>query len=231
MIKFWKRKPDRVCSELDLRALETYTDDNGHSIARIDPDDMNALRVLPGDHIKIMGREEVLNPFDEGFGVPHTNDDLVYRCRTVVKCLPLVNRQDKGKNIIRIDGLTRSNVKCELGDTVTIRRLTIEELSMIAERVVLEPITDFAQYPFSSEDLRIIAKYAEGMTICTGNNIILRGLPEYGLPLIAFHVISYVCNGIDSLPHDSRSALIVEGTKWKLSQKRGTPESGDEKFG
>ena len=217
MTKFWKRKPDRVCSELDLRALETYTDDNGHSIARIDPDDMNALRVLPGDWIKIMGREEELKPFD----------DLVYRCRTVVKCLPLVNRQDKGKNIIRIDGLTRSNAKCELGDTVTIRK----EKPLLAEVVVLEPITDFAQYQFSSADLRIIAKYAEGMTICTGNNILLRGLPEYGLPLIAFHVVSYVCNGMYSLPHDSRSALIVEGTKWKLIKKRGTPESGDEKFG
>ena len=216
MPKFWKRKPDRVCSELDLRALETYTDDNGHSIARIDPDDMNALRVLPGDWIKIMGREEEFFP----------PADLVYRCRTVVKCLPLVNRQDKGKNIIRTDKLTRMNAKFELGDTVTIRK----EKPLIAERVVLAPYED-PPYPFSSADLRIIAEYAEGMTICTGNNIILRGLPEYGLPLIAFHVVSYVCNGIDSLPHDSRSALIVEGTKWKLVQKRGTPESGEEKIG
>ena len=44
-------------------------------------------------------------------------------------------------NIIRIDGLTRSNAKCELGDTVTIRK----EKPLLAEVVVLEPITDFAQ--------------------------------------------------------------------------------------
>ena len=194
MTKFWKRKPDRVCSELDLRALETYTDDNGHSIARIDPDDMNALRVLPGDWIKIMGREEELKPFD----------DLVYRCRTVVKCLPLVNRQDKGKNIIRTDKLTRMNAKFELGDTVTIRK----EKPLIAEHVALAPVED-QSYPFDSVDLRTIAEFSHGMPICTGNIIFLRH-PQF--PLTPFHVLSYTCNGEAFLLKNSRSALIIAGT-------------------
>ena len=205
MTKFWKRKPDRVCSELDLRALEQYSDDydyrdrnNGHSIARIDPDDMDALRVLQGDWIKIMGGEGQLKSFD-----------VVFRHRTVVKCLPLHvapygKSRDKGKNIIRTDKLTRMNAKFELGDTVTIRK----EKPLIAEHVALAPVED-QSYPFDSVDLRTIAEFSHGMPICTGNIIFLRH-PQF--PLTPFHVLSYTCNGEAFLLENSRSALIIAGT-------------------
>ena len=231
MKDFWKRKSDRVYSELDLRAMGEYAPDkdqtdylyfdrNGHSIARIDPDDMNALGVSPNDWIKIMGREESSEPLT-----------MSLRRRTVVRCLPLLinawpfNRREKGAKIIRTDTLTRNNIKCELGDTVTIRK----EIPLLAEQVVLEPIADFAKFPFVATDLDFIADYAwrKGVAICTDNFTFMRGLPQHGLPLIPFYVVSYVCDGRHFLLPHSRSALIVEGTEIVLAP----PKSGDENIG
>jgi transitional endoplasmic reticulum ATPase len=79
--------------------------------------------------------------------------------------------QDEGKNIIRIDGLSRQQIGVSIGDYVTVRKARVEE----ATRVTLaptEPIEfgpDFEQY---------VKKMLLGKPLVRGEKVLI---PFFGL--------------------------------------------------
>ena len=85
-----KKKADPISDNLELKPISlevdvAYLEDQGHVIARIDNYLMRTCKISDGDIIEIKGKR-----------------------RTVARCFPLPSR-DKGKGIIRIDGLVRNN--------------------------------------------------------------------------------------------------------------------------
>ncbi len=97
--------------EAVLRVAEAYYRDVGRGIARVDPEVMEELGLQSGDIIEIIGRESV--PAIVWPGYP----------------------EDRGKEIIRIDGSLRNNAGVGIDDRVKIRKVEAKR----AERVVLAP--------------------------------------------------------------------------------------------
>jgi transitional endoplasmic reticulum ATPase len=59
--------------------------------------------------------------------------EIIGKCRTVAKCLPH-KPLDKGKGIIRVDGLVRNNAGVAIGDTVVVRKIK----AVPAEKVIYQ---------------------------------------------------------------------------------------------
>jgi transitional endoplasmic reticulum ATPase len=119
-----KYKALRVCSvpvylvtvvkktSFSLKILEAYTRDVGRGVARIDYDAFESLDASPGDIIEIAGGKRII----------------------IARCMPLYPA-DEGKQVIRIDGVARSNSGVAIGDAVTITKVK----AVPAEEVMLVP--------------------------------------------------------------------------------------------
>lgn len=103
--------------ELVLKVAEASINDVGRGMARMDPVDMNALGIETGDVVEI--REDN----DRG------------KKRTVAKVLP-TRPEDRGKSVLKIDGIARSNAGVGLGEKATVGRIRVKP----AEKVVFEPV-------------------------------------------------------------------------------------------
>ncbi|MET1101648.1 MAG: CDC48 family AAA ATPase, partial [Pyrodictiaceae archaeon] len=111
--------------ELTLRVAEARSRDVGRKIARISRGAMQTLGVEVGDFIEIEGARGI----------------------SVAQVWPLPPSEEN-ENIIRIDGFIREAIGASIGDTVTVRKASVEP----ATRIILaptEPIRfgrDFVEY-------------------------------------------------------------------------------------
>jgi transitional endoplasmic reticulum ATPase len=103
-----KEMPD----EVRVRVAEAKQRDVGRGKARIDSEVMNTMKVTAGDVIEIKGKRS-----------------------TVAVAWPSY-QEDKGRNIIRIDGLIRKNSGTSLNDYVTLSKAETKE----AQSIVLAPV-------------------------------------------------------------------------------------------
>jgi len=99
--------------ELELRVAEALQQDVGKGIIRIDKELLEAIGVKPGDIIEIIGK------------------------RTTGAIVGQAYPADVGLEIVRMDGLTRSNAGTSIGEMVSIRRIEIR----VAKKVVMAPAT------------------------------------------------------------------------------------------
>jgi len=83
---------------LTLRVSEAKTKDVGRGIARVDPLDMERLGVQVGEVIAIEGKR-----------------------KTVAKAMPAYP-EDRGKSLIQIDGLLRTNAQVSLDEKVIVQK-------------------------------------------------------------------------------------------------------------
>ena len=97
-----------------MRIGEAKQRDIGKKRARVSPEAMNFLKVVPGDIVEIMGS------------------------RTSCAVIWPVDEDEKFPDIIRIDGQTRKNVGGTLNDIVKIRKVA----SKIAKTITLTPLND-----------------------------------------------------------------------------------------
>jgi len=97
-----------------MRIGEAKQRDIGKKRARVSPEAMNFLKVVPGDIVEIMGS------------------------RTSCAVIWPVDEDEKFPDIIRIDGQTRKNVGSTLNDIIKIKKVT----SKIAKTITLTPISD-----------------------------------------------------------------------------------------
>jgi transitional endoplasmic reticulum ATPase len=88
--------PTPPLSELSLRVIEALSRDVGRNVARLNPVDMDALGLSPGQPVEIVGR-----------------------ARTATRVLPSLS-PDREPMSIQIDGITRGNAKVGLDEQVIV---------------------------------------------------------------------------------------------------------------
>jgi hypothetical protein len=93
-------------SGISLRVLENENQDEGRNIIRIDPEIMQTLNISDGDVVSIIGSQN--------------GTDMI--------CLSLnPNDTTSDRKIVRIDSKTRDFIGTNIGDTVTVRKVTVSE--------------------------------------------------------------------------------------------------------
>lgn len=100
-----------MAKDLTLRVAESHHRDVGRDIARMEREKMEHLSLVSGDYIEITGKE--------------TTYAIVWPAYP----------EDRGRDLLRIDGNIRNNAKVSLDDNVLIRKAEAKE----AKRVTLAP--------------------------------------------------------------------------------------------
>ena len=157
-----------------LKVLESYTRDVGRGIARIDYNTMDAINISTGDVIEVKGKK-----------------------KSVAKALPLYP-SDEGKEMIRLDGMGRSNAGAEIGETITIRKIK----AVAAQKVIIEALEAIPPI-----DARYIADALESVPINKGGNILI---PYFGGRL-TFQVIQ--------ITPEAEGAVVTQKTNFEIREK------------
>mgnify|MGYP000371378631 CR=1 FL=1 len=118
-----------------LKVEEAKSRDVGRGIARIDPDVAREMKLTPGDVVLIEGKKKTACIYWPGYA------------------------EDIGREIIRIDGVTRKNAGVGIDDKVKVRKA----VAKTAEKVTLTPteeirITGIEEYLTSVLEGRVVTK-------------------------------------------------------------------------
>ncbi len=128
--------------ELGLRAAEALAKDVGRGIARLDPEDMRTLGVEVGDVVQIRGKRA-----------------------TVARAMPAYV-EARGKGIVQVDGLIRSNAQVGLDEKVAVTKVPARP----AAGIVLAPLS-LMRATQRERDTRYIARLIEGLPLVRGDRI------------------------------------------------------------
>ncbi|ABQ27015.1 CDC48 family AAA ATPase [Geotalea uraniireducens] len=126
-------------SEISLKVTEALPKDVGRGIARIDPEVLTKLEVEIGDVVEITGKKP-----------------------TVARVMP-VFRDLRGKGLIQVDGLTRSNASTAIGEKVHIKKVACKA----ANKVVLSPVVT----GMAGRDSKFVGRLLEGLPIVSGDRV------------------------------------------------------------
>ncbi|OYT56326.1 MAG: AAA family ATPase, partial [Candidatus Hecatellales archaeon ex4484_218] len=146
---------------IQLKVASATRRDAGRGIVRIDPRTMAKIGISTGDIVEIEGGK-----------------------KTAAIVWPSY-QEDEGLDIIRMDGVTRSNAKVGIGDTVTVRKAEAKK----AEKIVLAP-TQPIRFDETFEEY--VKQYLVGRPMVRGDNIVIGVL---GQPL-QFLVVNTQPTGI-----------------------------------
>jgi transitional endoplasmic reticulum ATPase len=128
--------------ELELKVTEALAEDVGKGLARLDPDDMKSLNLVLGDVIEISGTKNTV--------------------ARITGTLP----GHRGKKVIQIDGITRSNAKSNLGEVVRVKRIP----RTTATTMIVTPL-DFSTILPDESELDQFAKILQGLAVIAGDKI------------------------------------------------------------
>jgi len=129
-------------TNLTLKVKEALPKDVGRAIARIDPEDMNALGLEVGDIIEIEGKR-----------------------KTPAKIMPCY-AVERGKKIIQIDGISRENSQIGLDEKVEIHKINHKP----ASKITLAPLT-VSTLLQRDTDAKYIGSLIEGLPIIRGDRV------------------------------------------------------------
>lgn len=132
--------------ELILKVKESLLKDVGRAIARIDPADMKIAGLSPGDIILIEGKR-----------------------KTPVKVMPCYN-EDRGKQIIQIDGITRGNAQAGIDEKVKISKTNYKP----ALKIKIHFPRSFGAASGSllkANDARYIGSLIDGVPVLKGDKV------------------------------------------------------------
>ena len=127
---------------MTLKVTEALPKDVGRAIARIDPEDMKALRVDVGEVVQIEGKR-----------------------KTAAKVMPCY-AADRGRKTVQIDGITRENAKIGLDEKLRIQKVGSEP----AQRITLSPLTTTGILQ-RDKDAKYIGSLIEGLPLTSGDKI------------------------------------------------------------
>jgi transitional endoplasmic reticulum ATPase len=125
-----------------LRVAEAKARDVGRGIARIDPQDVERIGAEVGDIIQIEGKRN-----------------------TVAKVMPAYP-EDRGKSLIQMDGLLRSNAQVSLDEKVNVQRTSCSP----ADKIVLSPLT-VTRLASRERDARYIGTLLDGLPLVEGDTV------------------------------------------------------------
>ena len=127
---------------LTLRVSETLAKDVSRGIARIDPKDMAEMDAEVGDIIQILGKRPA-----------------------VAKVMPAY-MEDRGKEVIQIDGITRENAQIGLGEKAQVEKMDYKT----ATNVFLAPIAPSSTFA-RGKDSGYIGRLLEGLAVTSGDKV------------------------------------------------------------
>jgi len=127
---------------LTLKVSEALAKDVGRGIARIDPKDMAEMDTEVGDIIQILGKRPA-----------------------VAKVMPAY-MEDRGKDVIQIDGITRENAQIGLGEKVQAEKVDYKT----ATNLVLAPIAPSSTFA-REKDSGYIGRLLEGLAVTSGDKV------------------------------------------------------------
>ena len=125
-----------------LKVKEALVKDVGRAIARMDPIDMKAMGLEPGDIVMIEGKR-----------------------KTPVKVMPCF-AEDRGKQILQIDGVTRENSQAGIDEKIRIEKTTCKA----AIKIRLQPDTATGSQ-YKSNDTRYIGSLIDGLPVSKNDKV------------------------------------------------------------
>ena len=173
-------KGKKRAKPLTLKVAEAGSKDVGRGIVRLDPSDFQKIGVEVGDVVVIEGKRQ-----------------------TVAKVLPAY-MEDRGKGLIRLDGITRDNAKAGIDEKVSITKSD----SQPAQSIVVAPLTVMRAY-----DARYIGSLLEGLPLVQGDTVRARLL---GARTQDFKVVSTKPSGV---------VMIHPNTTMKIQEKKEPGEA------
>ena len=126
--------------KLRLTVVEARRDDVGRGIVRIDPETLRQIGASPGDVLEIEGR-----------------------MKTVAKAMPTFKEQ-RGQQVIQLDGVGRTNAGVALGQKAAIRKVA----HAVARRLVVAPLGGGALH---EEEIEHTARRLDGLAVKTGDRV------------------------------------------------------------
>ncbi|MEI6456071.1 MAG: CDC48 family AAA ATPase [bacterium] len=124
-----------------LKVREALGKDVGRAIARMDPKDMKTAGVEPGDIVIIEGKR-----------------------KTPVKVMPCYP-EERGKEILQIDGITRENAQAGIDEKIRIEKAECKT----AFKIRLQPDTSGTQ--LKASDTRYIGSLIDGLPVSKGDKV------------------------------------------------------------
>jgi len=170
-------KKKNTAKSITLKVAEAGSKDVGRGIVRFDPADFKKIGVEVGDVVAITGKRE-----------------------TVAKVLPAY-MEDRGKGLIRSDGITRDNAKTGIDEKVSVKKMEFSP----AQSIVVAPLT-----VMRSHDARYIGSLLEGLPLVEGDTVRAR---LFGTRTQDFSVVSTRPSGV---------VMIQPKTVMKI-QEKGEP--------
>jgi transitional endoplasmic reticulum ATPase len=168
---------------LTLKVAEGRPHDAGRSLARLDPADLTRLSATPGMIIQISAKRIA-----------------------AVKAMPSF-RELRGRQLVQIDGLTRSNAGAGIGEKVTLSVVS----PVVAERVVLAPEGMQVLRHLNDE---VVSRALIDVPVVAGDRV---RVPAFGSRFQELRVIDTVPKGI---------VIIRSGTSVRLEAPGATATSG-----
>jgi transitional endoplasmic reticulum ATPase len=163
---------------LTLRVAEATQRDFGRGIARIDPQNMKKMDVQTGDVIQITGKK-----------------------RTAAKVMPTYP-ENRGKDLVQIDGIIRNNAFVGIGDSVCIGRIDAEK----AEKIVLAPLEQDQPWLRGEKNTEHVRRLLEGLPLVEGDQVRLNLLGTSA----SFIVARIKPNSIAVIVHSTTEMMIRE---------------------
>jgi len=124
---------------VDLKVAEALNKDVGRGFARLDPDIMASLGIRTGDTVTIRGKRS-----------------------TVCRAMPTF-REQRGRGVVQVDGLTRHNAGASIDETVEV---------LVAQCRPADSVTIAPSGAAPSErDLQYIGSRMDGLPVTTGDTV------------------------------------------------------------
>ena len=193
-----------IKKEAILKVSESFQQDVGYGRARIDHQARMELDLSIGDVIEIEGTKSTAS--------------VVWRAHPT----------DEGKQIIRIDNLTRKNAGTGLGDRVKIRKASVK----MASQVTLAPlISKGQQIQFGSGIETLIKKGLLKRPLTKGDNVIVPGIALFGsaLPFVIINtspgdIVQITENTLIEVKEEAAKTMEPEGPRVSYEDIGGLKE-------
>jgi transitional endoplasmic reticulum ATPase len=169
-----------------FKVKEALPKDVGRAIARIDPEDMKSLGLDVGQIVEIEGKR-----------------------KTAAKVMPCY-AEDRGKEIVQIDGITRENAKVGLDEKVTVERGE----SRPAKKIILAPLTNGGVLQ-KDKDAKYIGSLIEGLPLTRSDKIRAR---LFGTKTCDFLVEDTIPDGVVSV--SSTTLIKVKSKEGKVERAK-----------
>jgi transitional endoplasmic reticulum ATPase len=167
-----------IATDINLKVAEGRLQDVGRGLARLDPADISRLGISIGSLVQIGGKKT-----------------------TAAKVLPAF-RDARGKQLIQIDGITRSNAGVVIGEKVALAPLQ----PVVAQRIVLVPEGAEVLRQATGEYL---TRFLTDMPVTTGDRI---RVALFGSRFQEFRVLETVPRGTVIVRRETAIRIDVRGS-------------------